>query len=124
MPVLLIALAGAFVSTETLLILLGIFALFKVMCLYQASNLELHYSQKHKLFKEFVANSNITKQRFEPYIFAPTPILQSVIYLAKEIALENLSPTPFNRELIKLKDGGTVGIDWDGPIPTADQPLT
>ena len=67
--------------------------------------------------------SRIAQLRYEPYILAPYPIFQCIFYLIKEIFLENLFPTPFEREEIKLPDGGTVGLDWDGPIPTEDKPL-
>ncbi len=32
-------------------------------------------------------------------------------------------PEDFKREEILLDDGGTVGLDWDGPIPTEEAPL-
>ena len=66
--------------------------------------------------------------KFEPYIFSPEPISQGIIYLIRETIGMKFFPDKFNREEIVLpEDGGTIGLDWDGPIPTpeemADKPL-
>ena len=34
------------------------------------------------------------------------------------------APAKFERELIKLKDGGTIGLDWDGELPDAKAGIT
>ena len=37
--------------------------------------------------------------------------------------MQKFYPETFKREELKLSDGGTVGIDWDGDIPSKDKPL-
>ena len=105
------------------MILLGVLVLLKIIAVSKASRLQLHYNKDNKLFTEFVAKSNISKLRFEPHILSPTPIPQALLYLAKEVFCQTFMPEPFIREEIVLSDGGTVGLDWDGPIPTDKEPL-
>ena len=61
--------------------------------------------------------------KFAPYAFAPTPLLQAITYCLSELLTQIYHPLKFHREQFTLKDGGTVGLDWDGPIPSADWPL-
>ena len=55
---------------------------------------------------------------------APNPQLQGIIYLVCETVCKFMSPTKFDRELLKMADGGTCGLEWDGGIPTEDNPNT
>jgi len=47
--------------------------------------------------------------------------LQGAIYLLCELFFEKFRPTLFERELVKLEDGGTAGLDWDGGIPDPEK---
>lgn len=58
---------------------------------------------------------------FEPYTFGVTPILQTLIFLFIEAIDQVFFPEKFNLELIKLPDGGTLGLDWDGEIPDPEK---
>lgn len=68
--------------------------------------------------------SRISQLVFEPYIFAPDPAMQGIIYLLLENFYIYFRPAKFERELLKLPDGGTIGLDWDGGIPNAEQAPT
>ena len=43
--------------------------------------------------------------------------MQGVVYLLCENLNRFFRPEKFERELIKLPDGGTIGLDWDGGVP-------
>ena len=40
-----------------------------------------------------------------------------MVYAVYEVAVNFLFPEKFPRELFKLPDGGTLGLEWDGGIP-------
>lgn len=117
MPIALIMLAAAYFEKTTIAMMVA-FCLFCKLVSYRSKNkLELLYSSKNKLFAEFVKETKISTLEFEPYVFAPVPLLQGVFYLIAEGIYENFFPDKFDRELIKTPDGGTIGLDWDGGIP-------
>ena len=92
-------------------------AVLKIVTYTQSSDLELRYSQKNQLFKEFVEKTDITKMRFEPYLLSPTPLSQGIVYMLLETFFKKYFANVFAREFLKLPDGGTIGIDWDDGIP-------
>ena len=111
-------LAAAYYFEKTTIAIIVAFIVFcKVLSYRNKKNLELRYSEKNKLFAEFVKNTNIATLEFQPYVFAPLPLLQGIFYLVAEAIFENFYADKFDRELIKLPDGGTIGLDWDGGIP-------
>ena len=54
---------------------------------------------------------------YQPYTFAPTQFPQAMVYLTCQELNKVFFKDKFSRELIKLPDGGTMGLDWDGPVP-------
>ena len=118
MPIGIIILAVAYLDRQTAAILLGFSVLCKLVAYLRSTQLLLQYSNSNPLFKEFVEKTEIATMKFECYIFAPTPVLQSIIYLIKEETYKLFWAETFDRELLTLsEDGGTVGLDWDGGIP-------
>ena len=121
-----LALAAVIFTNPWARLLLAIVALCKVISYMEGSELELRYSENNELFKEFIAKSKIAKLRFEPYLFGLTPLMQGVFYMVMEITYKLMHKNDFDRELLTLPDGGTIGIDWDGGIPdpsvTPDKP--
>ena len=51
--------------------------------------------------------------QFEPYTLAMDPISMTIVYLLREIGEKLFASSLFDRELFKVKDGGTLGLDWD-----------
>lgn len=49
---------------------------------------------------------------YKPYWLTITPFLQSLTYIFVDEFQKYWFPEKFDRELIVLNDGGTVGIDW------------
>ena len=124
MPVAILLLAASYFSYTTLIcigVFIGALKLYAVSC---KGKLVLDYDQTNELFKKFVEKSQITSLEYEHFFLSPTPAWQGFIYLLIEIFYENLFPTKFERELFKLKDGGTIGLDWDGGIPDPKVPPT
>ena len=124
MVVAILLLAASYFSYTTLICLgvfIGALKLYAVSC---KGKLVLDYDQTNELFKKFVEKSRITSLEYEPFFLSPTPAWQGFIYLLIETFFENLFPTKFERELFKLKDGGTIGLDWDGGIPDPKVPPT
>ena len=58
---------------------------------------------------------------FEPHTFAIIPLTQSIIYLFYEVFNQFFYPAGYTRELVKLEDGGTLGLDWDQGIPDPNE---
>jgi len=124
MPVAIIMFAAAYFS-HTTLIVVGVFmAVLKLVALAQRSKLTFNYDKTNEMYRKFVDSTQISNLVYEPFILSPTPILQGIIYLVCEVFYENIMPTKFERELIKLSDGGTIGLDWDGRIPDPEQAPT
>lgn len=117
MLVALLMLAIAWLDERNLLILGGILIICKLVAIIRTHRLELHYSHSNPLFKEFVAKTDIARMKFQHYILSPTPAPQGIIYLIVETLHAQLCPDKFERELLTLDDGGTIGLDWDGDIP-------
>lgn len=117
----LLVLAFVYFTSVTMRVLLSAVALLKVIAYLQGSGLELRYSGKNELFREFVAKSEITRMWFEPYFLSLTPLAQGVIYMVAETVHQKYFPQKFAREILKLPDGGTIGIDWDEGIPDANE---
>ena len=114
-------LAAGVISRETCMLCTAITVFLLFFLQYMRTQpLEFFYSKKNALMKEFVEKSNITKLAFSPYIFAPTPGIQGLLYLLTDFICRTYYPEekPFERETVELPDGGTLGIDWDGPIPS------
>ena len=86
--------------------------------------MHLRYSKNNQLMNEFVEKSEISRMEYEPHLLGANPIIQSIIFLIKESFVNTFMPDRFSRETVKLPDGGTMGLDWDGPIPTEENPLT
>ena len=89
----------------------------KLIARRQKKPLELVYSKKNALMNEFYEKSDIAKMEFEPYTFGVTPILQTLIFLFIEAQDHLFYHDAFSLELVKLPDGGTIGLDWDGEVP-------
>lgn len=106
-----------------MLAVLAILSMAKLIAISQRSKLELVYDQSSPFFKDFVSNTQISTLIYEPFMLALSPAFQAIIYLMKEVPYENLYPDPFNREVLTLADGATIGLDWDGDIPKAGQVL-
>ena len=117
MPILIIMALAPFVSPMTIAAIFGALFLLKVFSWSMKAKLELIYSKDNELFNDFVKKSNISVLQFEPYIFAPLPFCQAFFYLIKDFIQER-NPDKWDREIFKLEDGGTIGIDWHQGIPT------
>ena len=120
----LILLAAGMINRETCMMLTAITMILLGLLQYMRTQpLELFYSKKNALFQEFVQKTGISKLAFQPYILAPTPAIQGLLYLFSDyVSRTYYREKPFTRELIKLPDGGTLGLDWDGPIPERNVP--
>ena len=118
-----VILIAAYFSSTKILIAVCVFCGLKLIALMQRSNLELCYDKDNKLFKDFVSKSNIKQLVYEPHILAPSPALQGIVYLIYELIIQWISPSVFEIELVKMDDGGTCGLAWDGGIPSEDKPL-
>ena len=70
---------------------------------------------------EFVRKSRIATIQFEPFTFGITPIMQTIVYILYELFQQKFYPEKFERELMTLPDGGTVGFDWDGHRPDPEE---
>lgn len=116
--------ASYFLDFGSTLILICFFTIAKFASYMRRHKLELTYDKSNKLFSEFVDKSNISTMEYETFPMAPTPPFQALCYLVKEALYENFYPDPFTRENVTCPDGGTIGLDWDGEIPDATQPLT
>ena len=77
----------------------------------QKKPLELVFSKKNALMKEFYEKSQIAKMEYEPYTFGITPIVQKLIYILVELLDQFFYPERFKKALIKLADGGTIFLD-------------
>ena len=63
--------------------------------------------------------SQIARMEFEPYTFGLTPLAQTIIFILYELFHQLVFPERFEKELFKVaEDGGTLGLDWDGGIPS------
>lgn len=54
---------------------------------------------------------------FEPYTLAPNKWINLFFFMMKAAVHKKFFSDEYERELIKLKDGGTIGLDWDRGIP-------
>ena len=54
---------------------------------------------------------------FEPYTLGPNKWINFFFFGLKTVVHLNFFPDKYERELIKLSDGGTIGLDWDGGFP-------
>ena len=92
----------------------------KIIAKWQTRGLELVYDKSNPLFQEFVEKSNIKKLRFEPYFLGLSPFFQSFFYLIAETLAKTFAAEENDRELIKAKDGGTLGIEWTPDLKTRE----
>ena len=69
------------------------------------------------MMDDFVAQSQISRMEFEPYTYGISPLCQTIIFIFYELFFQILLPVHFEKELIKLDDGGTLGFDWDEGKP-------
>ena len=116
--------ASYFLDFGSSLILFSFFAIAKLFAYMRSHKLELTYDKSNKLFSEFVSKTNITTMEYESFPLSISPLFQALCYLVKEALYENFYPDSFKREFVTCPDGGTIGLDWDGEIPDATQPLT
>jgi len=77
---------------------------------------EIVYDRKNELFRGFVEQEKLETKSFQPWCLAPFAWTQSIIYTIMEL-IENQKGHSFDRELIKMRDGGTCGIDWENSRP-------
>ena len=66
---------------------------------------------------EFLAESKIQELEFTPYTFGIHPMAQTIIFIFYEVFMQLVFPVPFEKELIRTADGGTIGLDWDEGKP-------
>jgi predicted alpha/beta-fold hydrolase len=56
--------------------------------------------------------SEIRLMEFKPWFLALNGHLQCVTYIMFEIRMKIEFPVKYEREMIKLSDGGTIALDW------------
>jgi len=64
------------------------------------------------VLSNLIDKTKIDEMVYRPWVFGIMPWMQTVCYLVMESVQERTS-VKFDRDLIKLKDGGTAGIDWN-----------
>ena len=100
-------------------VFLAIVAMCRLLAHRQKSKLDLIYSKKkpHPLIEEFLQKSNIATMEFEPYTFGISPIAQTISFIFFEVFCQIFFPHRYERETFKIKDGGTLALDWDEGKP-------
>ena len=86
--------------------------ILKLISNRQTSPLNFYYNKRDRLMCQFLEQTKVTKFVYRPYWLAVTPFLQSLTYITVDELQKYWFPKKFDRELITLEDGGTVGIDW------------
>jgi predicted alpha/beta-fold hydrolase len=109
---------------ETWKVVIFIIAVLKINSHLKKQPLELVYS-KSSHFGDFVRQTKFNKIEFQPYWLTYNNHLQSALYMASEMYYRNFRNLwTIDRELLKLRDGGTVALDWIedqyGGIPSQD----
>ena len=104
---------------------LAFFVTFTIICTVlsrkQRHKLKVVGPEKKTIIDDFIAESNITRMEFQPYTYGVSPMMQTIVFIFYELFSQILLPVPFEKELFKLKDGGTLGLDWDEGKP---EPVT
>ena len=117
MPIVIIMLAAAYFSKTTIIAFICILVMLKLIARGRSSCLTFHYDKDNKLYKEFIEKTDIANLKYEPHLFGPTPGPQGFIYITMETLFKFCWPDKFDREILTLPDGGTIGLDWDKGIP-------
>jgi hypothetical protein len=78
----------------------------------QANKCRSIYSSSNPFFKKFFEKEKIDELVYTPWVLGVSCFLQTFFYVIFEI-IQNIISEKFERELIILPDGGTVGIDWN-----------
>lgn len=82
----------------------------------KSDRLRLFYHPQSEIHKKVIEKSKLKNMAFIPSILLPNGNLQSLMNpLMKNIAKKN-SRIIYQRELFKLKDGGTIALDWGDEI--------
>ena len=89
-------LAMAYFDRTTAIICVAVLVILKLVAYMRSSKLTLLYAKDNELFKEFVEKSNISTLKFEPYILAPTPVPQGVLYIMKEVLHDKMGQEEFD----------------------------
>jgi len=70
---------------------------------------------------DFLKSSKIREIKYTPYWCSLNGFLNCIMFLFCEVASKLFKPVKYERELFKLPDGGTIGIDWaidhEGGLP-------
>ena len=104
-----------------LLLALGFFLVCRLVARRQRHRLEIIRPKHATLIDEFLTQSAIEKLEFEPYTLGISPMMQTIVFILYEVFCQLVFPERFQKELIKLPDGGTLGLDWDGAKPDPTQ---
>ena len=83
-------------------------------------------SSGSNLIREFVKKSKIREITYIPHALAINGHVQAFIYVWIELFMVKIrKPLKYEREIIKLSDGGTIALDWyideSGGIPIKAQ---
>jgi len=93
-------------------VLFVLVVLIKATSMWQRSPLTLYYNKKNRLMSEFIEKTKVSQLEYRPYWLCVTPFLQTLVFILTEEATKFLRPEIFDRELLIVEDGGTLGIDW------------
>jgi len=95
--------------------------LLKIIAWSKQSKVNLYFSEKNKLFADFVTTTEISTLTYRPWIMTLAPPAQFICYLVWEQFMKKVFPPKFKRETFLLSDGGTMGIDWNIDLPFSDK---
>lgn len=95
-----------------LFIIFACFVTMKLVSYYQKQKIQLHFSKRSALMKEFVSKSNIRHFEYIPWFGAVNSLMQIVLYAFYEIRMKVAFPIKYEREMFNLSDGGTIALDW------------
>jgi len=93
------------------LLICALFTL-RAVALWQSSKMRFYFDKSNGLFSKFLHQSKIQDLVYTPSILALSPGLQGFIYLVLEAFDRFLHRSTYVRELLKARDGGTLGVDW------------
>ena len=70
---------------------------------------------------DFLKHSKVRELTYRPFLLTLNGHLQATMYLICEICFKIYYPIKYERELLTLKDGGTIALDWaidhEGGLP-------
>ena len=105
------------VNPMTSLAFIVFIALLYLKAKQKLDALQLYYHPKSGLVKKVVETSRLGQMVFKPSILLPNGNLQTFMNPVMGYMLKRKREIRYERELFKMKDGGTIAIDWVDEIP-------